>query len=114
VAAQKIAELGSKAVLIKGGHLEGRTITDLLYVNGASEFFASPRIVTTSTHGTGCTLASSIACCLAQGLTLRDAVTTARAYVFRAISTAPGFGKGHGPLNHAHPLLGTGMGYGVL
>jgi hydroxymethylpyrimidine/phosphomethylpyrimidine kinase len=114
VAAQKIAELGPKAVLLKGGHIEGATITDLLYVNGASEFFVSPRIKSASTHGTGCTLASSIACGLAQGMSLRDAVTMARAYVFRAIATAPGLGKGHGPLNHAHPLLGSGLSSGVL
>jgi hydroxymethylpyrimidine/phosphomethylpyrimidine kinase len=66
--------------------------------------FESPRIESRSTHGTGCTLASAIATGLAQGLDLEIAVARAREYVRRAIETAPGFGAGHGPLNHAHPF----------
>jgi hydroxymethylpyrimidine/phosphomethylpyrimidine kinase len=64
----------------------------------------SPRISTRHTHGTGCTLASAIAAGLAQGLTVEAAVNRARAYVQHAIAGAPGLGRGHGPLDHAHPL----------
>ena len=96
--------LGCRAVLLKGGQLEGDVVVDLLATRDGSEEFESPRIRTRSTHGTGCTLASAIATGLAQTLPLRDAVVRARDYVHRAIMTAPKFGRGHGPLNHAHPL----------
>jgi hydroxymethylpyrimidine/phosphomethylpyrimidine kinase len=66
--------------------------------------WTSPRIVTRHTHGTGCTLASAIAAGLAQGMAVVAAVERARDYVQRAIATAPGLGRGHGPLDHAHPL----------
>ncbi|MGE0154734.1 MAG: bifunctional hydroxymethylpyrimidine kinase/phosphomethylpyrimidine kinase [Reyranellaceae bacterium] len=103
-AAQGLARLGPKAVLVKGGHVAGDTVRDVLWREGKLEVFDSPRIASTSTHGTGCTLASGIAAGLAQGLALRDAVIRARAYVQEAIRTAPGFGHGHGPLNHAHTV----------
>jgi hydroxymethylpyrimidine/phosphomethylpyrimidine kinase len=93
--------LGCAAVLLKGGHLDGPVVRDVLASAGGIEVFESPRIATTSTHGTGCTLASAIATGLAQGLDLKDAVARARAYVQRAIATAPGLGHGRGPLNHA-------------
>jgi hydroxymethylpyrimidine/phosphomethylpyrimidine kinase len=64
----------------------------------------SARLVTRHTHGTGCTLASAIAAGLAQTLDIESAVDRARAYVQRAIASAPGLGRGHGPLDHAHPL----------
>ena len=76
-------------------------MVDLLATADGIEAFAAPRIDTRHTHGTGCTLASAIAAGLAQGMTLRDAVLRARAYVRAAIASAPGFGSGHGPLNHA-------------
>ena len=100
----QILARGARAVLIKGGHLEGSEITDILFDAGDMIRFTSQRIDSRHTHGTGCTLASAIATGLAQGLPLRDAVERARAYVAEAIRTAPGFGQGHGPLNHAHPL----------
>ncbi|HSE76822.1 MAG TPA: bifunctional hydroxymethylpyrimidine kinase/phosphomethylpyrimidine kinase [Alphaproteobacteria bacterium] len=103
-AAASLLALGCRAVLLKGGHLEGDVVVDLLATRDGSEEFESPRIRTRSTHGTGCTLASAIATGLAQTLPLRDAVVRARDYVHRAIMTAPKFGRGHGPLNHAHPL----------
>jgi hydroxymethylpyrimidine/phosphomethylpyrimidine kinase len=79
---------------------------DLLRTADGTELrFESVRLKTRSTHGTGCTLASAIAAGVAEGLTLRDAVRRARDYVQEAIRTAPGFGKGFGPLNHAHPLV---------
>ena len=100
-AAAALLTLGTPAVLLKGGHLEGPTVVDLLATESGIEEFASPRIATRHTHGTGCTLASAIATGVAQGMGLADAVTRARRYVHRAIATAPGFGAGHGPLNHA-------------
>ena len=106
-AAHALADLGPQAVLLKGGHLPGDTVVDLLWNDGEIEAFESPRIDTTSTHGTGCTLASAIAVGLAQGQTVHDAVARARAYVIEAIRTAPGFGHGHGPLNHGHTVRGA-------
>ena len=104
-AGEQLLRLGCRAVLVKGGHLDGDTVTDVLMTAaGGSRVWESPRIASRHTHGTGCTLASAIATGLAQGLTIEDAVDRARDYVQRAIATAPGFGRGHGPLNHAHPL----------
>jgi hydroxymethylpyrimidine/phosphomethylpyrimidine kinase len=105
-AADALLALGPSAVLMKGGHLEGDTIVDLLRTaDGAQHVFEGPRIVSRSTHGTGCTLASGIAAGIAEGLTLQGAVARARDYVVKAIRLAPGLGKGHGPLEFAHPLL---------
>ncbi len=103
-AARALLDLGSGAVLLKGGHLEGDTIVDVLATPDGVQRFEESRIDTRHTHGTGCTLASAIAAGLAQGLGLLPAVTRARAYVRKAIATAPGFGSGHGPLNHAHTV----------
>jgi hydroxymethylpyrimidine/phosphomethylpyrimidine kinase len=99
-AAAALRALGVPAVLLKGGHLEGGTVTDLLVTADGVEEFSDPRIATRHTHGTGCTLASAIAAGLAQGMPLRDAVVRARAYVRAAIARAPGYGAGHGPLDH--------------
>lgn len=103
-AAHLILSFGPKAVLLKGGHMDGRLITDLLAWEEGEEVFESPRIQTPHTHGTGCTLASAIATGLAQGLSLRDAVARGRHYVEEAILNAPGFGRGHGPLGHGHTV----------
>ncbi|MBV8092364.1 MAG: bifunctional hydroxymethylpyrimidine kinase/phosphomethylpyrimidine kinase [Acetobacteraceae bacterium] len=92
--------LGARAVLLKGGHLSGDCVVDLLATGAGITEFASPRIATRHTHGTGCTLASAIAAGLAQGRPLAEAIADARAYVWHAIETAPGLGRGHGPLNH--------------
>jgi len=99
-AAEVLLTLGVSAVLLKGGHLPGDRVVDLLATEAGVEEFAAPRIETRATHGTGCTLASAIATGLAQGMGLRDAVLRARAYVRAAMVSAPGFGRGHGPLNH--------------
>jgi hydroxymethylpyrimidine/phosphomethylpyrimidine kinase len=99
-AVDALRALGVPAVLLKGGHLEGGTVTDLLVTEAGTEAFVDPRIATRHTHGTGCTLASAIAAGLAQGMSLRDAVVRARAYVRAAIAAAPGYGAGHGPLDH--------------
>ena len=104
-AATDLLELGCAAVLLKGGHAEGAMVTDLLAErDGQVTLFRSRRIATRHTHGTGCTLASAIATGLAQGLALKDAVARARAYVLKALRTAPGLGAGHGPLNHGHTV----------
>jgi len=105
-AAQALMALGPAGVLLKGGHLaDAKTVADLL-LDGAdlAELFEASRIDTPNTHGTGCTLASAIACGMAQGMTVRDAVVRAREYVREAIRTNPGYGHGHGPLNHAHTV----------
>jgi hydroxymethylpyrimidine/phosphomethylpyrimidine kinase len=100
-AAEALRGLGAPSVLMKGGHLEGDTLTDLLVSGTSVEAFSDSRIHTRHTHGTGCTTASAIAAGLAQGLDLRQAVIQARRFVRAAIAAAPGFGAGHGPLNHA-------------
>lgn len=98
-AADALLGLGCEAVLLKGGHMEGEMIFDVLATGDSIEVMMSPRIDTRHTHGTGCTLASAIAALISQGVPLRDAVEMARDYVHEAILTAPGFGAGHGPLN---------------
>lgn len=109
-AADRLLQSGAAALLLKGGHAKGpwgsesETIEDWLFTNESLERYTSSRIVTRHTHGTGCTLASAIACGIAQGMSLQQSVVRARAYVRKAIETAPGFGSGHGPLNHGWPL----------
>lgn len=103
-AAFDLLALGPGAVLLKGGHLAGELVRDVLVSAEGLVHFDDPRIATRSTHGTGCTLASAIAAGLAQGLDLVDAVRRARAYVRKALATAPGLGQGHGPLNHGHTV----------
>ncbi|MBL8644963.1 MAG: bifunctional hydroxymethylpyrimidine kinase/phosphomethylpyrimidine kinase [Rhodospirillaceae bacterium] len=103
-AIQPLRALGAGAVLLKGGHLEGHQLIDMLITPTDVMRFEDARIDTTSTHGTGCTLASGIAAGLAQGMTLQDSVARARDYVRKALETAPGLGGGHGPLNHSHTV----------
>jgi hydroxymethylpyrimidine/phosphomethylpyrimidine kinase len=100
-AARAIADLGASAVLLKGGHLGGGVLVDLLWHDGRVHRWERPRLETRHTHGTGCTLSSAIAAGLAHGRPLPDAVGAALAYVRRAIEAAPGLGAGHGPLRHA-------------
>jgi hydroxymethylpyrimidine/phosphomethylpyrimidine kinase len=107
-AGARLRAAGAAAVLVKGGHLDSPNldnprVQDVLVTEAGAEVFDAPRLMTRHTHGTGCTLASAIACGLAQGLDVRAAVVRARAYVWEAIRTAPGLGGGHGPLNHAFP-----------
>ena len=103
-AATQLLELGSRAVLLKGGHMAGETVVDVLASVSGLERFESPRIETRHLHGTGCTLASAIATGLAQKLSLRDAILRARAYLQAAIQAAPGLGQGSGPLGHGHTV----------
>ncbi|MBI1364677.1 MAG: bifunctional hydroxymethylpyrimidine kinase/phosphomethylpyrimidine kinase [Alphaproteobacteria bacterium] len=99
-----LLEKGARAVLVKGGHLSGPDIVDYLMTPAGATPFVHPRIDTTATHGTGCTLASAVATGLAQDLSLEQAVSRAIEYVAAAIRTAPGLGRGAGPLNHAHQI----------
>lgn len=104
IAGEGLLALGCRAALVKGGHLSGETVPDVLVTGSGTRVWESARFATRHTHGTGCTLASAIAAGLAQGLALETAVDRARNYVHRAIASAPGLGRGHGPLDHAHPL----------
>ena len=102
-AARAIVTMGAQAAIVKGGHFDGPA-TDILYDGEEFRAFTAPRVDTTSTHGTGCTFASAIAAGLAQGKSVRDAVTEAKRYVTEAIRTAFPMGDGHGPLNHFHAM----------
>lgn len=102
-AAQALLALGAQSVLLKGGHLPGDEVVDFwLARDGQSLRLASPRIASHNTHGTGCTLSAAVACGLAEGWPLAQAVTQARAFILRAIEAGAGvqIGRGHGPLNH--------------
>ncbi len=95
-----VREMGAGAALVKGGHIDtGAETVDVLYDRSATAF-RNPRIETTSTHGTGCTLSAAIAAELAKGMDLRSACARAVEFVHRAIEAAPRLGAGHGPLNH--------------
>ncbi len=96
-AAQKLAEMGAKAVIVTGGHLEKPL--DLLYENGELNSFGGDHARSENTHGSGCTFASAVAAQLALGQQLREALILAKAYVFKAIEKSYGLGKGPGPLN---------------
>jgi hydroxymethylpyrimidine/phosphomethylpyrimidine kinase len=101
-AAVRLARRTGAAVLVKGGHGAGATITDLLVApDGSGRRWQDDRLESKHTHGTGCTLASVIATALAAGVPLEDAVNGARRYVRAAIVAAPGLGQGSGPLGHA-------------
>ena len=100
VAAERLIRMGAQAVLLKGGHLPGNQVVDILMTGSTVEIFRAPKINSRHTHGTGCTLASALAAGLAQGMSLNAAVRRARAYVRAAILQAPGLGSGHGPLGH--------------
>jgi hydroxymethylpyrimidine/phosphomethylpyrimidine kinase len=105
-AARMMREMGARAVLVKGGHLKSQeskvesSAIDVLDDEGRVTVFRGEWIETASTHGTGCTLAAAIAACLGWGLTLEEAVGTAKRFVADAIRQAPHLGHGHGPVNH--------------
>jgi hydroxymethylpyrimidine/phosphomethylpyrimidine kinase len=99
-AARRLVEMGAGAALVKGGHLGKGEAVDLLW-DGSSELtWRRLRMETPHTHGTGCTLSAAAAASLARGLPLPESVDLAVDFVARAISTAPGLGTGHGPVNH--------------
>jgi len=101
-AAQALRRLGASAVVLKGGHLAGPRLRDVVVDGETSYVLESERVETRHTHGTGCTLASAIAIGIAQGMALRAAVERAHDFVQRAIRSAPGFGRGQGPIDHGH------------
>ncbi|HMA08714.1 MAG TPA: PfkB family carbohydrate kinase, partial [Ramlibacter sp.] len=104
-AARRLIALGAKAVLVKGGHLAGDTVSDLLLTAGGElRWMRAPRVPTANTHGTGCTLSSAIASHLALGAPLPQAVQLAREYVRGALAAGAVVrtGAGSGPLNHSH------------
>lgn len=99
-AARRLVDAGAGAALVKGGHGSGGEIVDLFWDGARERVFRAPRIETTSTHGTGCTLSAAAAAGLARGDALEAAVSRALAFTRAAIASAPGLGGGHGPLNH--------------
>jgi len=103
-AGEALLALGAKAVLMKGGHVVGERVVDVLMTSAGETTFEGDRIETRHTHGTGCTLASACAAGLAKGLKLEEAVAQAWNYVHEAMLRAPGFGAGHGPLDHGWTL----------
>ena len=98
-----LLRFGAGAALVKGGHLSGETVTDVLVTPSGTRHFRRPRIQTRSVHGTGCTLSAAITAGLALGRPLEEAVEHGLDFVHRAIAEAPGLGGGHGPLNHLVP-----------
>jgi hydroxymethylpyrimidine/phosphomethylpyrimidine kinase len=103
-AGERLLAMGARAVLMKGGHVPGERVLDILVTPDGETVFETERLETRHTHGTGCTLASACAAGLADGMSLEAAVARAWAYTAEAIRRAPGFGKGHGPLDHAWPV----------
>ena len=103
-AGDALLEMGAYAALMKGGHLDTKSVVDVLVSEEGANVMTGPRIHTRHTHGTGCTLASAVAAALALGANLDEAVGSARDYVFEAIRTAPKLGLGNGPLNHGLAL----------
>lgn len=103
-AARALQRMTGAAVLLKGGHLEGETLFDVLQQESGCRVFRHVRIPTRHTHGTGCTLASAISAGLAQGLSLEQAVIRGRNYLLKAIALAPKLGAGDGPVNHLHTV----------
>jgi hydroxymethylpyrimidine/phosphomethylpyrimidine kinase len=102
-AGRVLVQLGAGAALVKGGHLTGDELEDVLVTAHDTAHFRRQRIATSSTHGTGCTLSAAVTAALALGHPLREAIAAALDFVHRAIAAAPGLGSGHGPLNHFVP-----------
>src|SRR6266540_4813804 len=102
-AGHALLRLGARAALVKGGHLAGDEVVDVLVADGTARRFTRRRLDTKSTHGTGCTLSAAVAAGLAHARPLERAVADALDFVHRAMAAAPGLGKGHGPLNHFVP-----------
>ncbi len=99
-AAKKILNMGSKSVLLKGGHLKNKMIFDILATKKGINIFPKKKIKTKNTHGTGCTLSSALATCLSQKKNIINSCNISLNYVHQAIISAPSYGEGFGPLNH--------------
>ena len=103
LAARELVLMGARSALVKGGHIHGPP-TDVLFDGSEFTEFTAERVQTTSTHGTGCTLASAIAACVARGQSVQDAVAAGKEYVTGAIRAAQPIGGGNGPVNHFYKL----------
>ncbi len=103
-AAKKLLESGAKNVLIKGGHLDYKSVQDIFVNKSEIKLFNSPRLKTKNTHGTGCTLSSAITTFLSCGKPIKKSCELGIKYVNFAIKTNPNFGKGHGPINHLNAM----------
>lgn len=112
-AAERLCDLGARAVLVKGGHLAG-SATDILLAAGQWYEFPAPHIETQHTHGTGCTYSAAIAAGLAWGQALPEAVASAKAFITEAIRSSPGLGRGSGPVNHHAVMPQSPRGAGSL
>ena len=99
-AAKKIISMGAKNVLLKGGHLKNKMIFDILATKKGIKIFSKRKMRTKNTHGTGCTLSSALATCLSQNKNIVKSCKISLRYVDKAMASAPGYGKGFGPLNH--------------
>ena len=104
-AAKKLLDLGAKNVLIKGGHLDSKTLKDIFINKKEIVIFSNKKIKTKNTHGTGCTLSSAIATYYGCGKTLKKSCELGIRYVNNAIKTRPNFGKGNGPINHLNSFI---------
>ena len=104
-AANKLLKIGAKNILIKGGHMKSKLVTDIFLNKNEIVKFHSKRYNTKNTHGTGCTLSSAIATFYSCGKTLKKSCEMAINYVNHAISSGPNFGKGHGPINHLNTFI---------
>lgn len=113
-AAKIISELGPRAVVVKGGHIDGREVLDILYYRGEFIVYSRDRVVTKNTHGTGCTFASAIAAQLAKGYDIPEAVQVAKEFVTNAIIHGLEIGGGHGPVNPTGKIVRDGDRYKVL
>ncbi len=102
-AAEKISDIVSGGILIKGGHLQS-TADDMLYMKGKAYWYKSERVDNINTHGTGCTLSSAIACNLAGGCTLVQSISNAKEYITGALNAGLNIGKGSGPLEHTYNI----------
>jgi hydroxymethylpyrimidine/phosphomethylpyrimidine kinase len=99
-----ILKLGASHVILKGGHLESKEITDILIDYNGSHKIQAIKSNTMHTHGTGCTMASAFSAGIAKSFDIKDAFEMAHSYVNKAILSAPKFGNGHGPINHCHSI----------
>jgi hydroxymethylpyrimidine/phosphomethylpyrimidine kinase len=102
-AARDLVAAGARAVVVKGGHLSGDAV-DVFFDGKDFEELSAPRVETRNTHGTGCTFSAAVAARLALGATLREAVRGAKEYLTEAILGSYSVGRGHGPVDHLHPL----------
>jgi len=104
-AAKKILKLGARNVLIKGGHLNERYVSDIFINKKEIKIFKNKKITTKNTHGTGCTLSSAITTFFSCGKPLKKSCELGTKYVNKAIVSNPGIGKGHGPINHLNSII---------